>query len=108
MCATETETGKSSLTDIKESKKTLLIWHAWRNTSLRNRRAMQRIFDKPRSGRKDLERVRAIVESSGSIDFARAQIGRLAMAAALSINRLTMKPRYKKLLTAYPLQITRI
>ena len=108
MCASETQTGKSALTDIKESKKTLLIWQAYRKTSPANRRVMQRIFDKPRSNARDLETVRAIVESSGSIDFARAQIRQLVRAADISVSRLTMKPRYRKLLSTYPSHILKI
>jgi geranylgeranyl diphosphate synthase type I len=108
MFATENQTGKSSLTDIKESKKTVLIWYAYRKTSFANRRIMQRIFDKPRIAQTDLEKIRGIVRSSGSLAFARDQIRQLLKQALLSSKDLTMKPGYKKLLIAYPSRLLNI
>jgi geranylgeranyl diphosphate synthase type I len=108
MFATETQTGKSEMTDIKESKKTVLIWHAFQKTTPRNRKIMQQIFDKSNISRRDLEKVRAIVQSSGSLDFARKQIKILVSRALRASAGLTMKPRYKKLLSTYPAQILHI
>ena len=108
MFALETETGKSSMTDIKESKKTVLIWYAYRKTSASNKRTMQRIFDMSSIGPKDLETIRSIVRSSGSLDFARAQIRRLTSQALTAAARLAMKPRYKELLCSYPSHILHI
>lgn len=107
MCASEAQTGKTSLTDIKESKKTLLIWHAYRNASPANRRVMQRIFDKRQPGRSDMETIRRIAGSCNSVDFCRSRITRLIRTAALSHGRLTMKPRFKELLSALPSIILR-
>jgi geranylgeranyl diphosphate synthase type I len=108
MFATETQTGKSALTDIKESKKTVLIWYAFQKTTPRNRKIMQQIFDKSRISQHDLEKVRAIVQSSGSLDFAQGQIKTLMSQALRASTKLTMKPRYKKLLCAYPSHILHI
>ncbi|MFA6384197.1 MAG: polyprenyl synthetase family protein [Candidatus Omnitrophota bacterium] len=108
MFATEIQTGKSALTDIKESKKTLLIWQAFQKTSSSNRETMQRIFDKSRISRLDLEKIRSIVQSSGSLAFAREQIKILVSRALKAAAGLTMKKRYKKLLFAYPPHILRI
>jgi geranylgeranyl diphosphate synthase, type I len=108
MFAPETETGKSSMTDIKESKKTVLIWYAYRKTDVNNRRVMQRIFDKSSIGTGDLETIRSIVQSSGGLDFARAQIRQLVSKALAVSSRLTMKPQYKKLLCSYPSHILHI
>ena len=108
MFATESQTGKSSLTDIKESKKTVLIWYAYRKTTPKNRRIMQRTFDKPRIAQTDLETIRGIVRSSGSLTFARAQIRQLLKQALISSKDLTMKPGYKKLLIAYPSRLLHI
>jgi geranylgeranyl diphosphate synthase, type I len=108
MFATENQTGKSSLTDIKESKKTVLIWYAYRNTSSGNRRIMQGIFNRSDIAREDLEEIRRIVRSSGGLDFARQQMRHLLKQAMLSIKNLTMKQSYKKLLISYPSRFIRI
>jgi len=105
MFATEAETGKSSLTDIKESKKTLLIWYAYKNTTDQNRRIMQKIFDKPDIEPQDLGIISGIVRSSGSLDYARQQIKRLIAEANRAAAGLTIKPQYLRLLAAYPQQI---
>jgi len=108
MYASEAQTGKSALTDIKESKKTLLIWQAYRQTTPQKRRTMQRIFDKPQVNRLDMKKIRNIVKSSGSLDFAQEQIKILASQALRVCRGLTMKPRYKKLLLFYPSHILHI
>lgn len=108
MFAAENQTGKSSLTDIKESKKTVLIWYAYRKTTSNNRLIMQRTFNKPCISQTDLENIRRIVRSSGGLDFARAQIRQLLKQALLSSKDLTMKPNYKKLLIAYPAHLLTI
>jgi geranylgeranyl diphosphate synthase type I len=105
MFATETQTGKSAMTDIKESKKTVLIWHAFRKAAPRDRRIMQQIFDKSRINKTDLQKVRAIVQSSGSLAFARRQIKTLVSKALRTADKLTMKPQYKELLSTYPPRI---
>lgn len=105
MCAPESQTGKTSLTDIKESKKTLLIWHAYRNAGAKDRRMMQRIFDKPAPGRKDMEKIRSVVNATGSVAFGRGKIRSLVRHAASSVSRLTMKKPYKELLSNLPSRI---
>ena len=107
MCAPEYQTGKSTLTDIKESKKTLLLWHAFRKASRSERRIMQRILDKPKPGIKELEYVRNVVKSSGSIDFCRGQIEQLAASAIAKSSRLNIRPGCLKLLADFPSKILR-
>jgi geranylgeranyl diphosphate synthase, type I len=108
MFATESQTGKSTLTDIKESKKTLLIWHAWRNASVPCRREIQRIFNASKLSTRDMNTVQSIVETSGSLTFARMQIKKMAQAAILISSQLSMQPRYKELLSDYPSHILHI
>jgi geranylgeranyl diphosphate synthase type I len=102
MFAAPAQTGKSSLTDIKESKKTVLIWHAYRKTNPRMRKIMQGIFDNPDVSARDLEVMRRIVSSSGSLDFAKSQIKMLLSQAERLSRDLTMKPGFRRLLCSYP------
>lgn len=105
MFATEAQTGKSSLTDIKESKKTLLIWYAYKKTSGNNRRIMQKIFDKTVISKQDLAVVSDIVRSSGSLDYARKQIHALIAQAKTVGKGLAMKRNFLEALGQYPRKI---
>ncbi|MDI6606408.1 MAG: polyprenyl synthetase family protein, partial [Candidatus Omnitrophota bacterium] len=70
----EKETGKSNLSDLREAKKTLLIWYAYNNSAEKNRIIMRRILSSRDAGKGELLKMRAILSASGALDFARRQI----------------------------------
>ena len=87
---------KSALADLKEAKKTLLIWHAYRHANKRNQQAIKRIFTKNDVDKTDLLKIRTILISTGTLEYARKKISSLIKKAQASIEKSKMKKRYKK------------
>lgn len=105
MFSSEKEIGKSALTDLKEAKKTVLIWYAYKNASAADRAAMKRILSKTGADREDLLVMRRIIRESGALDYARGEIGKLLKKSQEAISSSGMKPQYKAFLKNYARRI---
>jgi geranylgeranyl diphosphate synthase type I len=97
----ESDIGKPNLTDLKESKKTILIWQAYRATNKKNKKVIKRILSKHDVNRDDLERVQKIILDSGALEYAKKEIEALILKAQGILQRSKMKVYYKRLLSAY-------
>jgi geranylgeranyl diphosphate synthase type I len=97
----EKELGKSNLTDLQEAKKTILIWHAYRNASAKDKTIIKNTLTKKSVSRNDLLNIRKVILGSRSLNFARNEIDTL-INKATGLNRISaMKPRYKKSLDTF-------
>lgn len=101
MFGEEKDTGKSPLTDLKESKKTLLLWHAYKVSSKKEKAAIKRTLARDNITKKDLMKIRGIVSSSGSVEYAKKEIARFIGEAKKISPQLSMRPQYKKVLDSY-------
>jgi geranylgeranyl diphosphate synthase type I len=90
----ESVTGKSNLTDLKEAKKTILIWYAYNNSEKKNRAMIKRIFAKPNVRRSDLGKMRRIILSSGALDYAKKEISELTKNAQALSMRFKIRKEY--------------
>lgn len=97
----EKTTGKPQLTDLREAKRTLILWRAYHASSPAERRAIRKVLSGSNVSRRDLLKVRAIVASSGALEFAGKEIARFLGKAKKLGSSLAMRPRYKKLLDSY-------
>ncbi len=97
----ESETGKSSLTDLQEGKKTILVWYAYRHSSRKDKKMIQDLISRGRATRKDLMIVRKIVRSCGALAYAEKEISLLAVSARAVLQSSSMKSRYKKALLSF-------
>ncbi len=94
----EKNIGKSILSDLAESKKTILVCHAYRVLKGKNRKKFLRIFAKNKKTYTDLVAVRQIFIQAKSLDYSLGQINsRLAQALKI-LRNLKMAPKYKKLI----------
>ncbi|MDI6799254.1 MAG: polyprenyl synthetase family protein [Actinomycetota bacterium] len=91
----EKSTGKSSLTDLTEKKKTLLLWHAYENAGAEAKRDIQHILSKDLVTKTDLDKARKIMTEAGSLGYAKSEILALSERAAFSLKSTTMKDEYK-------------
>ncbi len=90
--------GKSILSDLAESKKTLLVWHAYKNLKGEKRRQFIQCFNKPRKTYADLVTVRKIFISSGSLQYSLEEIeGRINQTFYL-LDKLKMHSTQKKII----------
>ena len=101
----ERTTGKSNLADIKEAKKTILVWQAFKNSDPKTRNTIKKILSKKNAGMPDLLKMRRVVKASGSLDYAKDQIQELLGKARPLIESSAMDPEYKKFLIEYSQKI---
>ncbi len=99
------QTGKSSITDIKENKKTLLIWHACKNADNADLARIQRIFKKTEINNSDIIYMRKLLNKTGSLNYCLKQIENLSQKAVKSLAKSNLKNTYKKELIKYCCQL---
>lgn len=93
---TEKNIGKSILSDLAESKKTLLMCHANSVLKGKAKKEFLAIFNKPEKTMKDLEAVKTILINSGSLEYALKAIeSRLQRSHTIS-KRLTIRDKFRK------------
>ncbi len=97
----EEEIGKSPLTDLREAKKTLLLWHAYNNSKKREKLFIKKVLRKENVNRADLLRVQCIVSESGALDFAKRKIRNLLKKSEGLIMHSGMRKDCKDSLGAY-------
>jgi len=97
----EKEIGKSILTDLREAKKTLLVWYAWRNADKKERQKIKNIFWLKNYNATHLLAMRKIILKTGALQYAQKEITRLEKEAADKLKACQIKPRYKKILKEY-------
>jgi geranylgeranyl diphosphate synthase type I len=105
MFSEERTIGKSALSDLKEAKKTILIWYAFNNTYKKNKLIIKRILSKKNASKGDLSVMRKIIKESGSLDYARGEVAELLEKSRRVISSSTMKPQYKSHLISYTQEI---
>lgn len=94
----EKNIGKSILSDLAESKKTLLVSHAYTNLSTKKRKEFLKIFNKPRKTMRDLEAVRSIFIDVGSLQYCLNAIKNRLEKSANIAKKLKMNPQYISLI----------
>jgi geranylgeranyl diphosphate synthase type I len=104
----EAEIGKSTLTDLQEAKKTVLIWYAYTHAAAAEKQKLKDILCKEHINRKDLGFVQNVIRTSGSLEYARSEINRLINEAHQLLTRSRIKPSCKKTLFAYAASILQV
>ncbi len=104
----EKEIGKSILTDLQEAKLTLLIRYAFRHSDKKGRLAIRHIMSKKNVTKSDLFKIRKIVRTSGTLDYARKEVNRFLQQAQALIQNSKMHPSYKSELTRYAQEILKL
>ncbi|MCF7908288.1 MAG: polyprenyl synthetase family protein [Candidatus Omnitrophica bacterium] len=102
MFGDEQKIGKSTLSDLQESKKTLLIWQAYQNSSKAVRMSIKRLLAKSKVSQNDLVKVRRIITESGALDYAEREINSLVKRSQALINSSSISGNYKDFLIKYP------
>jgi geranylgeranyl pyrophosphate synthase len=72
--ADSAETGKSSLTDIREAKKTILIWYTYNHCDYKAKRIIDKVFSGKCAGKSELIKIRKLISESGGLEYAKREI----------------------------------
>ncbi|MCP4653748.1 MAG: polyprenyl synthetase family protein [Candidatus Omnitrophica bacterium] len=94
----EKKIGKSTLSDLQEAKKTILIWYAYCNTTKKNKTVIKKISSKKNVSRKDLLLMQKIITDSGALKYAQMEVIRLGNQAKQILKTSKIKTQYKTLL----------
>ena len=94
-------TGKSPLTDLKEGKLTLLLWHAFHSASKNDKLTIKRMLAKKNAKMRDLLKLRRILTRYGSLEYATQEIERYIKKAEGLIMSSALSSKYKNLLINY-------
>jgi geranylgeranyl diphosphate synthase, type I len=105
MFSPQAKIGKSMLTDLKEAKKTILIWYAYNNSGPKLKSEITGILSKTYAGKKDLLRMRKIISDSGALNYAKNEVSVLIQKARALNQSSKMYPAYKKILDNYSREI---
>ncbi|MDD2752325.1 MAG: polyprenyl synthetase family protein [Candidatus Omnitrophica bacterium] len=108
MFGAEQKIGKSTLTDLQEAKKTLLIWYAYNHSDNATKKLMQKILDKKLVKRKDLLAMRRIILETKALDFAKKEVSSQLTAAKQILQSSQMRPAYKTMLDSYAAEILKL
>ncbi len=98
----EKKIGKSTLSDLQEAKKTILIWHAYNNSKAKDKKTIKAILSKGKVTKSDLAAIQKIIIESGSLDFSRNEINKLIKNATDLIQSSKMRKNYQVFLRSYP------
>ncbi len=94
----EKNIGKSILSDLVESKKTLLVCHAYRVLQGTEKKKFRQIFAKQKKTYADLVSVRKIFIQSGSLTYSLQQINTRLDQSLKLLRNLKMMPKYRNLI----------
>ncbi|MFH1519476.1 MAG: polyprenyl synthetase family protein [Candidatus Omnitrophota bacterium] len=102
MFAEEKKIGKSTLSDLQEAKKTLLIWQAYHSGNKRSKNLIKKVFAKNKVTHQDLLQMRKIIADSGSLDYLYREIHALIRKSQSLIASSSISRQYKDFLIQYP------
>jgi len=97
--------GKSILSDLAESKKTLLVTHTYQKLGSLKRKKFIKYFNKPTKNYQDLMAVRKIFLQSGSLAYSLEQIKTRVDKTLKILNTLEMKRNYRDVIENAFLQL---
>lgn len=106
--SSQRQTGKSDLADLKEAKKTILIWQAYHASGSQDKRIIKNTLAKQKAGKSDLLKIRRIIKKSGALDYAADEIKRFMQKACAILKTSGLSGPYKKILEKYAQEILKL
>lgn len=89
--------GKSILSDLAESKKTLLVCHAYKTLRGRARERFVKEFNKPQKTYRDLTAIRKLFLETGSLAYSLEEVRTRFESTLKILSQLRMKNKYKEI-----------
>ena len=90
--------GKSILSDLAESKKTLLVCHAYRKLHGQKQKLFMKYFNKPKKTYQDLLAVRKIFIDAGSLQYSLAEVKSRFDTTVNILKKLRMNDKYREII----------
>ena len=90
--------GKPTLSDLGESKKTLLVWETYRRLGPKDRKDLKRFLEKEKKTHADLMKFRKLIKMSGAREYCENMVKDLVTRSHAIIDELKMKDKQRSLL----------
>ena len=101
MFSNSDESGKPSLSDLQEAKKTVLMYYAYRMGNSGQRAEIKTVLAKKRVTSEDLARMRGIIAGCGALERVKQEVSDLREKAVKIGNSLRMSQSYRRALADY-------
>lgn len=92
--------GKPTLSDLGESKKTLLVWKACRSLGAADRKALKHFLEKKTKNHKDLVVFRSLIKRSGAHTYCSGAVKDLLAEADMTLSSLAIKKEQKDIISS--------
>ncbi|WP_062212417.1 polyprenyl synthetase family protein [Demequina oxidasica] len=92
-------TGKPAGDDIREGKRTMLVWRAWQVTDASGRARLKATLGRRDASDEEVAQTVAIIAATDAVDLVEQEIASLASNAATQLAALELDPRGVELLT---------
>ncbi|MEA3489863.1 MAG: polyprenyl synthetase family protein [Candidatus Omnitrophota bacterium] len=89
------ETGKPVLSDLNESKKTLLVWKTYTSLRGKDKKLLKHLLEKKKKTYSDLLRFRKLIKETGAHEYCLKKTKSMLLEADATIGKLRMKKKYK-------------
>lgn len=99
--STSKKTGKPTLSDLSESKKTLLVFHAFKTLTGKDKKDIKHILEKKQKTHKDLLHFKDLIIKSGSGEYCAKEALSLLNKSKKLASGLEMKKQYKDLIEEF-------
>jgi len=98
MYAKEKTLGKSAISDMEEKKQTMLYGYAYKHATLEQKKRLNELYGKQGATHADLETVRDIFTTTGSLQFSQDKIEELSQKSLALIEKTQINDESKALL----------
>lgn len=98
MFSSRKELGKPTLSDLGESKKTLLVWKAYRSLPRKDKITLKRFLEKNKKTYSDLLKFRRLVTKSGARDHCSNSVAELLLGAYTRLYSLKINSKQETLI----------
>lgn len=97
----EVVTGKSTISDLQEGKKTILIWHAYRHANAKTKKIIRNVLETRNVTQTERVLMQNIIRETGALDYAEQRISALTREASRIVRTTTLQALYQKEMIAY-------
>ena len=103
--STQKQIGKPNLSDLKEAKRTLLVWYALKKSCRKDKLLLKKIMAAKSTGYPELLKARRIIRNSGALAYAQDQIVHLQKLAQKEIYTVPLRQEFKTALENFSQEI---
>ena len=99
--------GKPTLSDLDESKKTLLLWKTYNSLKARDKKTLKKLIEKKTKTRNDLLKIKEFIKHTEADKFCFNKVNRLLTESTKLCSKLSLNKKYKLILENFILDLVK-